>query len=252
MDVRLHPPTPVQRLRAAARFVFVTLAVTLAYLGLQSFWTGTIRLATRAAFVPGADPAAYAGEAARLAEESAAAEARLPQVHRADAWRLGHLLGYASQWSGSFVLAQPQWREKARAAVQPMLADADEVAARLGVGSVDVVPVRTLADWGQLATRIESDETGLAKRVGEKLSPRAGHLLLLGMHTGMFLAQLESAAAHELTPLPPAVPVARHATLAGVDPAAWKPLQRVPEGSPREAAERYRAAAAAFEAGLRR
>jgi len=239
------------RIRDGLRFVVVTLALTFAYLGLQAVWENLTNISAKAGLLPGAGEARYVDEAKQLAARSVEAEARLPASHRADAWRLGYLLGYETEWIGSFALSAPDRQQKAREAGAPLLARANEIATALGVGPVDVVPVRTLADFGNLTTRVEADETSIAQRVTSRLSPRAGHLFLLGMQTGIFVASLEVGSEANPLPIPQTTLIAKHATLAGVDPALWKPLQRLPSGDTRkQVVERYRVTVDALDGAL--
>ena len=239
------------RIRDGLRFVAVTLALTFAYLGLQAVWESLTDISAKAGLFPGAGEAGYADEAKQLAARSAEAEARLPASHRVDAWRLGYLLGYETEWIGSFALSAPDRQQKVREVGAPLLARANAIATALGVGPVDVIPVRTLADFGNLTTRVETDDTGIAQRVTTRLSPRAGHLFLLGMQTGIFVALLEGVSEADPLPIPQTTLIAKHATLAGVDPALWKPLQRVPSGDTRkQVVERYRATVNALDGAL--
>lgn len=241
----------LQRARDGLRFLVVTLALTFAYLGLQSVWESLTDLTVRAGFLPGSGEVTYADEAKRLATQSAGVEARLPATHRADAWRLGYLLGYGTEWIGSFALSAPERRQKARESGGPMLAQAKGIASRLGVEPVDVLSVRTLADFTNLTARLESDESGIAGRVANRVSPRAAHLVLLGMHTGVLMAQLESGSDENSLPIPQTTLIAKHATLAGIDPVLWRTLQRLPNGGTRkQTIEGYRAAVMTLDRAL--
>ena len=99
----------------------------------------------------------------------------------------------------------------------------------LGLGSITMLPMRTLDDFHQLPERIESDETGVAERVGSQLSPRHKHLFLLAMHVGAEWARVRGSEGELLAP--DRDRIGRHATLAGIPPGLWEPLATRPSSS---------------------
>lgn len=242
-------PPALKRARDGARFVAVTLVLTLAYLGLQQLWLNLVDAGYRAGI--GGSDSRWIDEARQLAGQSQAAEAKLPPSHRVDAWRLGVMLGYSTELIGAFTFSPAERQRQAREIVAPMLARADAIAALLEVGPVDVLAVRTAQDFGNLTGRVEADESGIAARIQAKLSPRDRHLFLLGMHSGLFFASLEFGSEQSPLPSPQTALIARHATLAGAAPGLWQPLQRIPSGNTRaEIVAAYRAAMTIFEGAL--
>ena len=241
--------TDVRRARDSLRFVFVTLVLTLAYLALSQFWLGLVDVAARVG--AGNTEVAWEQQARQLAVQSEPLEAALLPTHRVDAWRLGFLLGYSAELIGSFTLSPSDRQRQARARAAPMLAQANAISDRYRIGPVDVLSVSTAADFANLNARVEADENGVAARVAARVSPRGRHLYLLGMHCGMFAQALESGG--DTSPLPMAQTrlIARNATLAGIAPEGWKPLQRTPEGGTRaQAVATYRSALNGLENSL--
>ena len=240
-----------QRAREGARFVVVTLVITLAYLSLQQLWLSVVGASSRAGLMEGGGEARLAEEARQLATQSTTLEAHLPSAHRVDAWRLGFLLGYSTEWLGSFAFSSAERQRQARQLAAPMLTRAGTIAGGLGLGTVAVLPVRSAEDFGNLTARVEADESGIAQRVETRLSPRDRHLFLLGMHIGIFVEALDSGADKDPLPIPQTALISRHATLAGVAPQLWKPLGRIPAGSPRsQIVVQYRAVVTALDAAL--
>ena len=99
------------------------------------------------------------------------------------------------------------------AAVQPMCRHAR----RLGAAPSEAAALMSL---------VEPRNRALAERVEAATSPRHRHLLLAGLHVGVY------AAAVALLPDGPARPdaarIAEHASLAGVPEPLWRPLTQVP------------------------
>jgi hypothetical protein len=239
----------LQRARDSLRFVTVTVVLTLAYLALSQFWLGLVDVAARVGM--GSSDATWAQEASQLAVQSQPVEAALLPTHRVDAWRLGFLLGYSTELIGAFTFSPADRQQQARARAAPMLAQANAISARYGIGPVDVLTVSTAADFAALNARVEADENGLAARVAARVSPRGRHLYLLGMHCGMFAQALESGS--DTSPLPMAQTrlIARHATLAGMPSEGWKPLQATLAGGSRaHAVATYRSALNGLENSL--
>ncbi len=231
----------VQRTRDGLRFVIVTLVLTLAYLALSQFWLGLVDVAASAGV--GSNDAAWAQESRQLAVQSEPLEAALLPTHRLDAWRLGFLLGYSTELTGSFTFSPADRQQQARAGAAPLLAQANAIATRYGIGRVDVLPVGTAKDFADLNARVEADESGIAARVTARVSPRASHLYLLGMHCGMFAQALESGSDTSPLPMTQTRLIARNATLAGIAPEAWKPLQgNLAAGTSAQAVATYRSA----------
>ncbi len=154
--------------------------------------------------------------------------------------RLGYELGFAAEFVGSFALSPAPVQARARDVGAPHVAAARALAARLGVGEVEPLPVRTLREFAELNQRYEADEAGLAARIEQQLSPLHRHLFLLGVQIGIASASIEGSGGKLASP--PAALIRRHATLAGVAPALWEPLARETHGeAPAQVVGRYRA-----------
>ena len=95
---------------------------------------------------------------------------------------------------------------------------------------------------------VEPRNRALAERVEAATSPRHRHLLLAGLHVGVY------AAAVALLPDGPARPdaarIAEHASLAGVPEPLWRPLTQVPAATGAARTAAYVAAVEALEAWL--
>jgi hypothetical protein len=163
-----------------------------------------------------------AAEARDIATRSSARA--LPPETRVAAFRVGYEVGWASHFAGSFAMSDPGVRSRAAAVADAHLALARVEASRIGIDADEVValPSRTLADFVRLQERIEADESGLAARVEARLTPLHRHLFLLGASVGSDAAKVQSSGG--ALGAPQVASIRRHATLAGVAPAAWRPL----------------------------
>ena len=209
-----------------ARFVVITLGITGLYLGLNAFW---LTLAPSILRWTGAGEADWQREATLVARASRVAEEELPPSSRPDAYRLGFQVGYCSNVLGSVALSSAEVQARFKDALEPRLAAAQDLAHKLGVGDVSVLRVTNVAEFGNLPSRLDADELGLAARLEGMTSLRHRHLLLLGMQVGAAaaLAQMTGGRLHEqLRPL-----AGRHATVAGVPAQAWAPVTVEPEGA---------------------
>jgi hypothetical protein len=164
-----------------------------------------------------------AAEAHDIAARSRSA-ATLPSGHRLAAFRLGYEVGWASEFAGSFAMSDPSVQAKAAAIAAAHVAIAREQARGVGIDAADVTALssRTLTDFVRLQERFEADESGLAGRVEAQLTPLHRHLFLLGAAVGSDAAKVQSSGGKLHGPQ--VEPIRRHATLAGVAPAAWQPL----------------------------
>lgn len=240
----LRPPLRNETWRVLA----YTLAVALAFVAVGRLQFAlldsplALRLLDRAGLLDRASDAALLDEAARVAERSRDALPRLAPGHRLAAVRLGYELGYASQLVGSFALSAPEVQAQARRIGELHVTAARGQARLLGLESVDALPVRSLRDFTELNQRFEADENGLARRLREDVSPLHEQLYLLGVHLGAESARVEWTGGRHA--LPPTALIRRHATLAGIDPALWRPLAAppAPGEAPAQVVERYRGA----------
>jgi hypothetical protein len=124
-----------------------------------------------------------------------------------------------------------------------------EMAHMLGVQEETALATRSLEEFGDMSERIENDDSGAAARVQQQLSPLHSHLYLLGAHVGTEAARIMTTGG-EIS-LPPAKKISRHATLAGIAPALWQPLARMPrDETPAQVQARYRDALNALVAAL--
>jgi hypothetical protein len=196
-----------------------------------------------------ASDAQLAQQAQFVAAASREAMQRAPAGHRLDSLRLGYELGYVSERIAFFAMATPQAREHARALLAPQQAAADALAQKLGVAPAAALPSANLREFNELGARYEADENGVAARVQQQLSPWHRHVYLLGVHIGIESARIDTTGGEHS--LPPAVPIRRHATLAGVDAALWQPLAASPAGeTPAQRMQRYRDAVQALAGAL--
>ena len=192
-----------------------------------------------------------AAEARELTARSRGAAAALPPGHRVAAFRLGYEVGWASEFAGSFALSEPRRQAEAAAIADSHVQVAREQARVLGLDPAAVVllPSRTLTDFVRLQERFEADEGGLAARVEARLTPIHRHLFLLGVTVGNDAAKVQGSGGKLSGAQVDAI--RRHATLAGVAPAAWQPLvvdhRKEP---PTVVLDRHRAAVEALMAAL--
>jgi len=241
------PTTPISlRWSESWRVLAYSAALALAFIALQR-----LELALFSAFATqevleriGGTPTdgeELAAEARTLAARSNAAAARLPPGHRLATFRLGYEIGYASELTGSFAASDAAVREKAAAVGAAHIAVAQSQGRALGLGDVAALPMRSAADFFALTERVEKDENGLGARIETRLTPVHRHLYLLGAHVGAEAARIEGSGGQ--FSLPPATPIRRHATLAGVAPELWQPLAAEARGeTPAQVLARYRSA----------
>ncbi len=192
-----------------------------------------------------------AAEAEDVAARSRGAAVMLPSGHRLAAFRLGYEVGWASEFAGSYAMSNPSIRQRATE-----IADAHVVVARaqaraIGLDPADVaaLPTQTPTDFVRLQDRFEADESGLAGRVEARLTPIHRELFLLGVSVGSNAAMVEGSRGQLSSPQ--VASIHRHATLAGVAPAAWQPLV-VDRGSAAPAAvlDQHRLAVAGVMAAI--
>jgi len=229
------------------RVLAITAALALAFIGLERLELGVFDLLGAdnllARTRPASDDARLSAEAEAVAARSSAAWAALPAGHRAAAFRIGYEVGWASEFTGSLSRSPADLQARAAPIAAAHLAIAREQARRIGIdpAGVDALPTHTVADFTRLDARFDADESGLAQRVEERLTPLHRHLFLLGAHVGAASATIESTGG-QLSPQPVSE-VRREATLAAVPAAAWQPLVQDPHGvSPAVVLERHRAA----------
>jgi hypothetical protein len=188
----------------------------------------------------------WARDAAAVADTARDADNRLPAATRVAAYRLGFHVGYCSNILGSVALSPPETQSRVRGILAARIKATQDLGRELGVGEVSLLPVSNVDEFGHLNDRLDSDELGLAARVEKATSRRHRHLLLLGMHVGV-AAALNDMSGGELQQLLRQY-IGRHATLAGVPPAAWEPAARAGEGATAEQkAAAYQAALAALD-----
>ncbi|MGL6112412.1 MAG: hypothetical protein ACRC2B_20140 [Rubrivivax sp.] len=239
------------------RVLAYTLAIALGFIALERLQLalfsapGTARLLQSIGWLD-ADPAAkLQQEAEQVAAASRDALQGLPRGHRLATVRMGFALGYTSQLVGSYAMSPPEVQAAARQRVAPHLAVARQQAQALGLGEVEALPVRSLREFTEQGARYEADENGLAARVERQLSPLHRHLDLLGAHVGGEMARVDDSGGKFA--LPPATPIRRHAVLAGIDGAVWRPLIVEPrEETPAQVVQRYRRAVDALAAEVER
>lgn len=237
------------------RVLAITAALAVAFIALERselalldvFGANDVWMKTRTA----GDDEKLAAEAAAIASQSRRAWASLPPGHRLAAFRLGFEVGWASEFAGSYATSAPNVQARAAQVAAAHLAIAREQARLVGIdpGGVAMLPTRTLGDFVALGQRFEADESGMAQRVEERLTPLHRHLFLLGVHLGAAAETLESSGGKFSDP--PGMLIHRHATLAGIPAPAWQPLLRDERGtSPALVLEHHRAALARLMAEL--
>ncbi|HRH86949.1 MAG TPA: hypothetical protein PLO41_08895 [Rubrivivax sp.] len=204
----------------------------------------------RLGLLDGNSDAELARQAQQVGADSRDAMQRAPPGHRLATLRLGYELGYASERVGVFATAAPQVREQAWQLAAPYQANADELAALLGVAPAPALRTDNLREFNELGNRYEADENGLAARVQQRLSPWHRHAYLLGVHIGIESARIDATEGEHS--LPPASMMRRHATLAGMAPELWQPLAAPPaaDEAPAQRVQRYRAAVQALADAL--
>lgn len=241
--------SPSARARQWLRFLAATVVLTGLYLALNAVQMEVVHFAAVKGWLGGSPERELVDEARLIAERSIPLEHKLPPQHRLAMWQLGLRLGYASQWLGGYGKQPDATMRELRAPIEPILVPAKAVAEQFGLGHVDVLPVRTTAEFGQLTARLEADEWGLADRVELATSARDRHVFQLGLHVGVMLASLD--ATLDRLPVPPSKLIGRHATLAGVAAEQWRPVARLETGGAREQTrEAYQAAVQALEKAL--
>jgi hypothetical protein len=186
------------------------------------------------------DPAtAYAAEAARVANESKPREAALSQQHPRAVFQFGVEYGSLSEPPRGSRTPEELGAMRERG-LQKMRA----LAETLNLDTAEPLPVAPHADFLTLTQRLEDDVGGTAARIERVTSTRLRHLFMLGAHAGSELARLELDGD---VPVPaPGEQIGRHATLAGVPPALWRPLTHVSR-NPADARAAYRAAVDALD-----
>lgn len=189
-----------------------------------------------------ADPAArLQQQAAEVAAASSDALRRLPPGSRMAALRLGYELGYASQLVGVRAMSAPEFKELGQRQAEPHRLLAQQIAAQWGLGDVQPLAADSLREFTELGNRWEADESGIAARVEQRLSPLHRHLFLLGAQLGGEAAKIDDSGGQ--FSLPPTTLILRHATLAGIEPALWQPLAAPPrDETPQQVVQRYHAA----------
>jgi hypothetical protein len=240
------------------RVLAYTLAIALGFIALGRLQSAVIsgiasrELLGRAGLVESTEgTAALLREAAQIAANARAVSARLPAGHKLAAFRMGYELGYVSELTGSVSRSNPELRAKVQTLADAHIATSQAMARALGVQAEAALPVRTLQEFGDLAQRVDSDEDGAAARIERQLSTQHRHLYLLGAQLGLEAARIETTGGQ--MSLPPAKSIMRHATLAGVAPALWQPLARMPrDETPAQVLARYRDALNALGAELAR
>lgn len=226
------------------RVLAYTLAIALSFIALERLQLAIFTLPATAVLLErfglrDARPQdALQAQAKQVAADSRTALARLPQGHRMAALRLGYDLAYANYLVAGYAMAPPQIQADARQRVEAQLAQARRQANTLGVGDIDLLPANSLKQFIELCQRYEADQSGLAARIEQQVSPLHKHLYLLGAQAGCEAARVVDTKG--LHSLPPATPIRRNAVLAGIDEAAWLPLIVEPrDETPAQVMQRY-------------
>ncbi len=226
------------------RVLAYTLAIALAFIALERLQLavfslpGTAVLLERFGLRDARPQDALQAQAAQVTADSREALARLPQGHRMAALRLGYDLAYANYLVAGHAMAPPQIQANARQRVEAQVAETRRHARTLGVGDIDLLPANSLKQFIELCQRYEADESGLALRVEQQVSPLHRYLYLLGAQAGCEAARV--ADTKGLHSLPPATPIRRNAVLAGIDEAHWSPLIVEPrDETPAQVIQRY-------------
>jgi hypothetical protein len=239
---------PADGWRERRRILLATVVLTVLYLALQRLWWWGAHQLGRSGYSVNNPTELYADEAASLAARSRSLEAeRRPQLPAA-VFETGLLVGYLNQWLGAYGSPPPAALRLLRRPVDTRIARLQTLAGEIGIGRVELLPMRTAADYLMLTERLETDVDGTAARLERATSPRLRHLFLLGAHVGTQWAALESATTP--LPIPATTLIGKHATLAGLDEDQWRPLARLPAGRQTEALQSYRDAILALEHSL--
>jgi hypothetical protein len=234
--------------RERLRFVLATVTLTLLYLAIQQTMLWGVEQVARSGWTYDDPAKVHAQQAAEILKQSQIREVALSPRHPLAAYQLGMQYGYLSQWLGSYgARPEAEMRELAKP-LERNLQALRELAQFLGIGAIAPLPVKTAADFGQLAQRLENDAGGVAAKVEQATSPRLRHLFMLGVHTGMQVAALASP--HNIDPIPASALIGKHATLAGVPQGLWRLLARLPPGDKASRRDVYREAALAVEQHL--
>ena len=200
------------------------------------------------AMTPVGDDPALAREAAQVEQQSRSALAQVPG-QRLAAFRIGYDVGFASELLGSTAMSSREAQALARTIGVKHIAFARQLGETIGIADIVELPVRNLQEFVALNERFEADESGLAKRIEQRLSPAHRHLYMLGTQLGGEAAMVESSGG-ELRQ-PPVKLIRRHAILAGVETRLWQPLALEPRGeSAEQAMARYRTALTALGTDL--
>lgn len=240
------------------RVLAYTLALALAFVALQRAQLAlfnapaTQRWLEHAGLLQADPAAALRKQADEIAAASSAALRDLPPGHRMAALRLGYELGYASQLVGVRALSAAEARAFAQRQAAPHAALAAQIAQQWGLGDATPLPAGSLREFTELVARYDADENGLAARVAQRMSPLHRQLYLLGAQLGGEAARIDDSGG--AFSLPPASLIARHATLAGIEPKLWQPLAMAPaEGEgPVQVQQRYHSALQALADALAR
>lgn len=235
---RPHMSTPT--LRAIGRMTLVSFGVALLFIALDVVFfaggSGAIQW-----WLAGRATSKDLDAQARSIAEAAAAHpsAARPELLRS-AWRLGFGFGASSQAAHSAaVRGDTALAIKADA----MLRNHDADARALGLEPIGPLRGRSIADAAALTQRVEDDEAGIAARMAAATTPLHREWFLLGAHVGLEWVQRVTPNAPEGNFGGPFI--ARHARLAGIEPALWQPLSDPPGA---DAAHRRAAFIAAMQA----
>jgi hypothetical protein len=242
--------------RSFRRMLISTVVLTLLYITLNELWVGVFMAGHSRGFLPNFGESNLADEAKKIAAASAAGAAKLTPEHRLAAWYLGGNIGYVSQILSVFALSDTTDQQRVRAEMASSLTTAKRAADFLQVGPATALESRTWAELFNLGAHIEADETGLATRIAERVSPQHKELFMLGMYVGMQMATLDldlKLHANRSQLALPSLEIKRHATLAGLSRAEWEPLAKLPEcNTPEELTTTYRNTVVAADSAIRK
>lgn len=236
------------RWRERRRFLLATVVITLLYLGIQEVWMrAASELAHRGWTVN--DPAqTYATEAMEIAQSSRQREMALDPDFPQKVFQLGFEYGYLSQFLGGYGPQPDEVMQQLSRPVEAHVRRFHALAEQLGVAPISRLPVHTAADFSELTRRIDDDPERVAMRIEQVGSRRLRHLFLFAAHTGTQAAALETAG--DVAPIPATLRIGRHATLAGIPEALWRPLIKTSRGSRAEMHRNYRASVTHLENAL--